>query len=233
MRAPAERNINYPRLARTITVVVVLFFCPAVFFLLILKLSGLRQLSQSSFYITTALHWVGLILLWLYSVKIEKRPLLIWEEHRYPFSNYIKFILLLFVILYVGIAVIHLVLVAAHLNTISSRLTEMTVIFKQNKLLLVFVALTAGITEELAIRGYLQPRLELVFSNSWTAILISSVLFGLLHFGYGTIMNMIGPFFIGLVFAYFYSKYRNIKVLIVAHFLWDFLVLLLLIRSPH
>ena len=63
--------------------------------------------------------------------------------------------------------------------------------------------LITGFTEELAIRGYLLPRLELIFNNSWTAILISSVLFGLLHFGYGTIINVIGPFFIGLVFAYF------------------------------
>jgi hypothetical protein len=58
------------------------------------------------------------------------------------------------------------------------------------------------------------------------SILLSSLLFGLLHFGYGTLFNMLGPFFMGIVFAFFYNKYRHMGILIIAHSLWDILAIL-------
>ncbi|MGK4568498.1 CPBP family glutamic-type intramembrane protease [Flavobacterium sp. 3HN19-14] len=33
------------------------------------------------------------------------------------------------------------------------------------------------------------------------------------------------PFIIGTVFAVYYWKFRNIKILMICHFLWDFILL--------
>lgn len=96
---------------------------------------------------------------------------------------------------------------------------------------MVFTALTAGVTEEFIFRGYLQPRLTVIFKNPYAAIILSSLLFGLLHFKYGTLANVIGPIFIGLIFSLYYWKYRNLTVLILCHFLWDLISLLILINT--
>jgi hypothetical protein len=89
---------------------------------------------------------------------------------------------------------------------------------------------TAGVTEELIFRVYLLQRLELLLKNSYLAIFISTVLFALLHISYGTISNVTGPFIIGLVFAIHYWKYRNIKFIIIFHFIWDLLTFYFLFR---
>ena len=88
-----------------------------------------------------------------------------------------------------------------------------------------FIAFTAGVVEEFIFRGYLLPRLQLFFSSKHWPIVIGAILFGLAHFRYGTIMNVAGPIILGLIVGYHYQKYRNIKVLIITHFLYDFVVL--------
>ncbi|MFV5702790.1 lysostaphin resistance A-like protein [Flavobacterium sp. XS2P12] len=99
-------------------------------------------------------------------------------------------------------------------------------LFKNNIFLILFTSITAGVSEELIFRGYLIPRLEILLKNTRVAILTSSILFGLIHYSYGSLIQIIGPIFIGLVFALHYKKYKNIKILIMCHFLWDLLVLL-------
>ena len=113
------------------------------------------------------------------------------------------------------------------LQTYVIPLDELMKIFRNDPFLMVFTCVTAGFVEELLFRGYLLPRLALLFNNSLVAVIVSSVLFGLMHFGYGTVINMVGPFIIGLVFAIYYWKFRNIKVLIFCHFTWDLMALLL------
>jgi membrane protease YdiL (CAAX protease family) len=105
----------------------------------------------------------------------------------------------------------------------SNQVVQLTEIFRHNKFALIFSAFTAGFTEELIFRGYLLPRFEIIFKNSYVAVFISSLLFALMHFGYGTIINAIAPFIIGAIFAIHYLKYRNIVFLIIFHFLWDML----------
>jgi membrane protease YdiL (CAAX protease family) len=120
---------------------------------------------------------------------------------------------------------------AVGLSAKSSTLLELVEIFGANKFLLFFTPLTAGIVEELIFRGYLQPRMEIFLKKPYLAIIVSSLLFGLLHYKYGTLFNMVGPFFIGAVFAYHYWKFRNIGMLIICHFLWDLIAIMILVRS--
>ncbi len=124
--------------------------------------------------------------------------------------------------------IIQAILTATGLNKQSKTLNGIAIILRANMPLLIFTALTAGVVEELIMRGYIQPRLEIIFKNPYAAIIVSSLLFGLLHYKYGTIANVIGPVFIGFVFAIYYWKFRNIKVIIICHFLWDVASLLLI-----
>jgi membrane protease YdiL (CAAX protease family) len=181
---------------------------------------------EVTFIISRVLIWLSLLLMLLYAYAIEKKNFLLWFEKDYQFSFYIVATLSVMGILFAGSAIINLFITKVmHLSSKSSRFELLVPILKKNIWLCVATAATAGITEELLFRGYLLPRLHKFFKVTWLPVIISSVLFGLLHFSYGTLIQIIGPFYIGLVFAIFYQKYRNIKVIIVCHFLWDIIVL--------
>lgn len=171
--------------------------------------------------------WLVLALLFFYVSKVEKSPFLIWKETEYSLkfsaAALLKTILKLFLVVYL-VGILSLLF---HLKTKSAHLTETLTLFHKNFFLLFFTCVTAGVTEELIFRGYLLPRLEILLKNTKLAILISSILFGILHYGYGTLIHVLGPVLMGIVFAMQYQKYRNIKIVIVAHFLWDLIVLVL------
>ena len=193
-----------------------------------LRWFGISKINGTLFFITRMLYWLCVLLLWLYAIKVEKQKLLIWEEKKYRLLLYLLIIVLTLIIVFTGSLLIQKLLSLAHLSDKSSKLSEIVGIFRTNKFLLVFTALTAGVTEELILRGYLFTRLEAIFKSPVWAIIISSLLFGLLHYKYGTINNVIVPAFIGVVFSYHYWKYRNIKILIICHFLVDMISLLTL-----
>ena len=203
------------------------FFGKSVIF----YLSGTVKMNASNLFGTRLFFWVSLGLLWLYCATIEKGSLLLWEEKKYPLIKVIKYVAVLFLVLFAGMMVIRLVLHLAGINSSSEELAKLVIIFKSNRWLLLFTCITAGVAEELIFRGYLLPRLALIFNSPVWAIIITSVLFGLLHAGYGTVAQIIGPIFIGAVFGYFYWKYRNIKVIILMHFLWDFVTLSILLSQ--
>jgi membrane protease YdiL (CAAX protease family) len=104
---------------------------------------------------------------------------------------------------------------------------KMQQLMKQHPVLLVFTTLTAGISEEFVFRGYMISRLSLFFSNKYLPIIISALLFASIHLGYNSTGELIFTFLFGLVFGYHYQKYRNIKVLVTVHFLWDLFATLL------
>jgi len=84
-----------------------------------------------------------------------------------------------------------------------------------------FTALTAGITEELFFRGYVMSRLSLFFQNRHVQVLISAALFCSIHISYHYWGETIFTFLLGLIFGYHYQRFRNIKVLMVVHFIVD------------
>ena len=155
--------------------------------------------------------------------------MLILTEQRQSLGTWLLSVIVLFVACFIGMLIIQLLISGANRQSaLQDRLID---IFRHNIPLLVFTCLTAGIAEELIFRGYLLPRMEQVFKNGHIAAILSSVLFGLIHYKFGTIFHMAGPFFIGLVYAYHYRKYRNIKILMLTHFLWDMMALLVLVNK--
>ncbi|PWS26483.1 hypothetical protein DHW03_17035 [Pedobacter yonginense] len=177
------------------------------------------------------LMWFSLLLLWFYTIKIEKQKFIIWEEKNYNIPFYIVSVILMFIAIIIGIVFIHKIVALLGLKSNSASLVRIIAIFKTHYWLMVVTAITAGIVEELIFRAYMQPRLEHLFKSPVSAIVVSSVLFGLLHFQYGTLINVLGPIFIGAIFAIHYYKFRNIKVLILSHFLWDFILLTLSLKK--
>lgn len=196
----------------------------AMYFSLLIKKLGID--NETQFYISRFAIWISLLLLYLYAIKIEKQPFLLWKETNYTFSEFAKALFITFVKLFLAVYITGLLIMLFKITAESAVLQKALALFKKSYFLLFFTCVTAGITEELIFRGYLLPRLELLFKNKIPAIIISSILFGLLHIGYGTLLNVIGPIVIGLVFAIQYEKYRNIKILIICHFLWDLFLLM-------
>jgi membrane protease YdiL (CAAX protease family) len=111
---------------------------------------------------------------------------------------------------------------------ISDKLLQLSSIFKNNYFLIIFTCLTAGVIEELLMRAYIQPRVEKIYNSPVLGVIISALLFAILHSTYGTIGQVVVPFFIGIVFAIFYKLYSNINILIICHFMFDFISLMLM-----
>ncbi len=78
--------------------------------------------------------------------------------------------------------------------------------------LVIATSLVAGITEELFFRGYLQRTVGM-----WG----QAVLFGITHAGYGTVLQIVVPFVIGIGFGYMVRRGITLWAPITAHVLFD------------
>ncbi|HZV07160.1 MAG TPA: CPBP family intramembrane glutamic endopeptidase [Gemmataceae bacterium] len=92
------------------------------------------------------------------------------------------------------------------------------------------ISVLAGLGEEVFFRGVLQEaacqRMPL-----WAGVLAASVLFGLLHFitfTYAVLATLMGVY---LGWVWFYADH-NLLVIVITHALYDFIVLLWLLRGP-
>lgn len=169
--------------------------------------------------------WSILFGVYMYATKIEKRNLIIYTESQIPILQSIKNIFTL-CLSSIGISfVIGIGLKFAGIKSDTIYIQKLVPILRQYKVIIPFIAITAGVVEELVFRAYLFPRFEELFKNTYIAIILSAALFGILHISYGTIAQVTFPFLFGVVTALHYKKHRNIKTLIYTHFLWDFLLL--------
>jgi len=188
----------------------------------LLRLLGLTHSLAVAVFANRTLFWVCLGLVWWFAIKVEKQPLLLWKERRQGFWHYVGALTLLPVVITVALILVNSLLYALiHKTEHSEALERMIRYCRAHPFLLFYSAITAGFTEELLMRGYLLPRLEVLVRNRGLAIFLSSLLFGLGHYRYGTIRNIVGAMVIGLAIAIYYNRYRNIKVAIVFHILWD------------
>ena len=218
-------EINKQRIIGGIVLSVIL-----VFFLTIFLTPQLRanNVSNTNTLIYSRLFcWLTLILIFLYSSKIEKQKILIWPETKYSFGYYLKSIISTLLLIFGISLVLGFLIKLGKININNSRLEEIIQILRNNKYLLIFATLTAGVTEELIFRGYLIPRLQQLIKNKYLIIFLSALFFGIAHVEYQSITKMIITFVIGLMFGTHYYKYRNIKILIISHFIWDLIGLTL------
>lgn len=74
------------------------------------------------------------------------------------------------------------------------------------------IAITAGVGEEILFRGILQR---------WVGVWGQAALFGILHASYGTILQVVGPFLIGLFYGFLVKRGARLWVVITAHVAFD------------
>ncbi|MCI0504080.1 CPBP family intramembrane metalloprotease [Candidatus Micrarchaeota archaeon] len=79
-------------------------------------------------------------------------------------------------------------------------------------LLLVFAVVGAPVTEELFFRGFLAQRY---------GILLSAAFFGLMHFAYGSTVEVLGAFVIGIVLAASFKLTKSVTPCIIAHMVYN------------
>ena len=110
--------------------------------------------------------------------------------------------------------------------------TDSTLIVMRIIYFLVFI----GFMEELTIRGYIGTRLYGYFKNKRLSVVITGIMFAMLHVPFHMIMahmsllsyrymNFWGLIFIAIIhclFQWFYSKYNSIIGPTIFHFIWDF-----------
>lgn len=86
------------------------------------------------------------------------------------------------------------------------------VLSTQTPAALLVVILLSPLGEEVLFRGFLQKRIGVVFS---------SVVFTILHYGYGSIAELVSSFSISLIFGWFVRrrKWHGIAPVVVAHML--------------
>lgn len=191
-------------------------------------ITGTKTMTAGLFVNSRIVIWAVLLIIFLYSKFIEKSSLTIWNDKKYPVSFYIGAVVCLYFICAIGGALLNgLISVITH-EKMSDKLIQLQSIFKNNYFLIIFTCLTAGVVEEYLMRGYIQPRIEKIYNSPFLGITISAILFGILHSTYGTVGQVVGPFFIGIVFAVFYKLYSNIKIIIMCHFLFDFVSLMIM-----
>jgi membrane protease YdiL (CAAX protease family) len=84
----------------------------------------------------------------------------------------------------------------------------------------VLIAVTAGVTEEIVVRGYAQTRLEQLRAPAAMVLLLPTVLWGVLHVyqGVGAALTIFG---LGLMYAWYFQRTRRLWPLILAHILFD------------
>jgi membrane protease YdiL (CAAX protease family) len=220
---------DYLKTTRKSIIIGGIFLLLMLLFITALSLPLLKQLNlkyETIFYISRLAIWFCLFLIYMYSIHIEKQNFLLWKEKKYSLLFYVKSVAATMGTLVLIMLVVSIIFRLTGSDIESEKMDEILRFFKNNLPLILFTSVTAGVTEELFFRGYLIPRLEILFKNTYLAILISSILFGLIHYRYGTLTQIIAPFFIGIILALHYQKHRNITIIIICHFLWNLLVLL-------
>ena len=203
-----------------ILLAVFLIICITTSFFGLVHLKNLG--AEISFWISRSEFWILVLIMFLYARKVEKKPLLLWKEKKKKPLFYLLSIIIVLIAVVILTTVLSILEKTIGMTQNNTAVAKMIAILCGNKLLLLFTCLTAGVTEELIFRGYLLPRLEILFKNKWVAIIISALLFGLAHGGYGDLNRMLVPLVIGIIFGYYYSRYRSLTVLIICHFLIDF-----------
>jgi len=87
-----------------------------------------------------------------------------------------------------------------------------------------------GFGEEIVFRGYFYSRIKSISSISWLPMLLSAILFGVIHFiNTLSLGNVIGATVLGLIYGFFRWKVKNCSLLSlgIAHGLHDACILIM------
>jgi membrane protease YdiL (CAAX protease family) len=95
---------------------------------------------------------------------------------------------------------------------------------------LIFIALFAGIGEELLFRGVLQRIFIKAFKNPWAGIILAAFFFSFFHFQF---LGFFPRFLLGIILGALYWYSGSLWVAILAHFIYDGFIVTLLYFKPE
>ncbi len=101
------------------------------------------------------------------------------------------------------------------LNKVTETVKQISII---SPILLLYYMTIRVFSEEIFFRGFLVKK---------TGVLFSSLIFGLAHFMYGSLIEVIGAFAAGLFLAYFFQKNNNLIPNIIGHMAYNTITLFL------
>ena len=73
-----------------------------------------------------------------------------------------------------------------------------------------------GLVEEIIYRSIIQNRLQITLGNR-PGLIITSILFGLMHTGYGSIGEVLYASFVGIFLGYLFYKTRSLPLVAMIH----------------
>ncbi len=95
--------------------------------------------------------------------------------------------------------------------------------------LTVVMVFFVGLVEEVIFRSFIQTRFNKLF-GAWKGILLSSMLFGIMHSGYGSFDIVLYTTFVGVIIGYMFYKTRSLPLITLTH---GFLNVFLFAVIPH
>jgi membrane protease YdiL (CAAX protease family) len=95
--------------------------------------------------------------------------------------------------------------------------------------LTVVMVFFVGLVEEVIFRSFIQTRFNKIF-GAWEGILLSSMLFGIMHSGYGSFDVVLYTTFVGVIIGYMFYKTRSLPLITLTH---GFLNVFLFAIIPH
>ena len=140
-----------------------------------------------------------------------------WWVNRFAFTDLVKACLLsfsfssVFALLTSNIEIGNSRLVAASAQYYSGIFPNLGMILMILNLLII-----APVVEETALRGIVYTRIAKTM-KPLAALIISAVLFGLMHFMAGGIVLVLGATVMGLVFGFLMYRYKSLWICIIAH----------------
>ena len=177
-------------------------------------------------FLNRILLWISLFLFFLYVKYYLKEKFIPWEEQNLSLWKTGVSIIAIIGLLLVGFVGLVLIIQSMDFATQWEGIDEIRNLTLQNLPLLIFTCFTAAVVEEILFRGYILPTLTNITNSAKLGIVISSTLFGLMHLSYGTAHQVIIPIYFGIIFSTYYWKFRNLKVVIFCHFIWNLVVYL-------
>ena len=213
-----DANVNARRYYSLIILGIILPFLLSPFFSVIFLSSS--QSFAYRFIASRFLIWGELGIMVLYAQQAEIQKFLLWAEESYKLSFYLKSIGALY-LLTIAAQIIARIPFYLGLHEKNLMIHKMDLVIRQYPIVWIFTCFTAGVTEEYIFRGYILSRLSMFSGSKHLPIIVSALLFAYVHLGYHSASELIFTFLLGLIFGYHYQKYRNIRVLMMVHFVVD------------
>ncbi len=134
-----------------------------------------------------------------------------------PFKELFKKTIIIFLLLFVlsyTLSFFSVLFKVSDLNLVSEE------ILRYSPIAIVYLFLVRVFLEEWFFRGFLTPRL---------GVILSSALFAIGHIAYGSIIEIIGAFVLGVFLSSTYKKYNNLWPNVFAHIIYNLVIYLFLV----